>query len=168
LHHRRRALRRARVWWLTLRDTRRRGQDYRELLREVAMERALRAGVVWVAILSLAVAAQPRAAAQPPALRRGTVGVDDDVRRRWVEHWSYYAFLEIVDAQLDPDWRPGATMDDVRRELGPPTCSGPGCYPNFGPRDWYYETERRVLAGNKAILTFDDKSVLMSIDWVSE
>jgi hypothetical protein len=129
------------------------------------MNGGIRAVVVSTALVSLAVAAQP---AEPQGLRRGTVAVDDDVRRRWAEHRSYYAFLEIVDAQVDPDWRPGATMDDVRRELGPPSCGGPGCYPNFGPGHWLYVTERRILAGNKAILTFDERSVLTSIDWVSE
>ncbi len=100
--------------------------------------------------------------------RLGTERVSDEVRRRWFEQRSYYAFIEIVDAQLDPDMRPGATMDDVRRELGAPSCAGPGCYPKFGPGNWLYVTERRILSANKAILTFDGKSVLTSIDWVSE
>lgn len=120
------------------------------------------------ALTSLALVAQARPAALPQESRRGTIEVDENVRRKWIEQRSYYAFLEIVDAQLDPEWRFGATMDDVRRHLGPPSCAGPDCYPNFGPRNWLYETERHVLAANKAILTFDQKSVLRSIDWVSE
>ena len=92
----------------------------------------------------------------------------ETVRQRWFKEHSYYAFIEIVDSELDPAWRPAVTMKDVERALGPPTCAGPDCYPHFTKRDWIYETNRSFPAGDKAIFKFDEHSVLKSIDWVSE
>ena len=97
-----------------------------------------------------------------------SITVEESVRQRWFKDRSYYAILEIID-QLDPNFRNTApTMKDVELAVGPPTCSGPGCYPTFTKRDWLYDTDRRIPAGSKAILSFDDHDVLKSIDWVSE
>ena len=100
--------------------------------------------------------------------RPGVEPVAESVRQRWLKDRSYYAFIEIVDAELDPDFQPGATTQDVERALGPASCAGRDCYPNFTERNWLYDTDRKVLAGNHAIFTFDEKGVLKSIDWVSE
>jgi len=97
-----------------------------------------------------------------------SITIEESVRLRWSkDHW-YYAFLEIID-QLDPNFRNTApTMNDVKQAVGPPTCAGPGCYPNFTKRDWLYDTDRKIPAGNMAILSFDEHDMLKSIDWVSE
>jgi hypothetical protein len=100
--------------------------------------------------------------------RRGVEPVAESVRQRWLKDRSYYAFVEIVDSELDPDFLPGATKQDVERALGPASCAGRDCYPNFTERNWLYDTERKILAANHAIFTFDEKGVLKSIDWVSE
>jgi hypothetical protein len=94
--------------------------------------------------------------------------VAEAARQRWIKDRSYYAFLEIVDAELDPYSHPATRMQDVERALGPPACAGPGCYPNFTEWQWLYDTNRQIVAGNHAILTFDELGVLTSIDWVSE
>ena len=109
----------------------------------------------------------PQGDKEPAARARGKMPVADTVRQRWMKDRSYYAFLEIVDAELDPFF-PGATMQDVEKALGPPACKGPGCYPNFTERHWIYNTERNLPAGNHAILLFDERGMLQSIDWVSE
>ena len=91
----------------------------------------------------------------------------EDVRQRWLKSRSYYAFQELID-ELDPNFRTPPTMKEVEQTLGPPTCAGPECYPNFTKRHWLYETDRKIPAGGKAILSFDENDVLKSIDWVSE
>ena len=91
----------------------------------------------------------------------------EDVRQRWLKDRSYYAFQELVD-ELDPNFRAPPTMKEVEQSLGRPTCAGPECYPNFTARHWLYETDRKIPAGGKAILLFDENDVLKSIDWVSE
>jgi hypothetical protein len=97
-----------------------------------------------------------------------SITVEESVRQRWFKNRSYYAFVEIVDG-LDPNFRSSApTMKDIEQALGPPTCAGLDCYPNFTKRDWLYDTDRKIPAGSKAILSFDDHDVLKSIDWVSE
>jgi len=104
----------------------------------------------------------------PAVHAEASITVEESVRQRWFKYHSYYAFLEMIDL-LDPNFRNVApTMKDVELALGPPTCLGPGCYPTFTKRDWLYDTDRRIPAGNKAILSFDDHDVLKSIDWVSE
>jgi hypothetical protein len=110
---------------------------------------------------------EPQGGKDPAALGRPKMPVADAVRQRWLKDRSYYAFLEIADAELDPFF-PGATMQDVEKALGPPTCKGPDCYPNFTERHWIYDTKRNLPAASHAILLFDERGVLQSLEWVSE
>ncbi|HEY8751381.1 MAG TPA: hypothetical protein VIM11_25600 [Tepidisphaeraceae bacterium] len=117
-------------------------------------------GAVWVLAVAASILPTGCAASRPSPY---TGHVSREVLKRWAREHSYYALLEIVEAEIKPEIGT-VRREDIRKLLGEPDAT----YPHSGTSAWVYPSERFVPMQSYLLLLFDDRGVVTGYDWLSE